>query len=85
MLRIYLGACHARICLACSQRYFYHAHFAWWFEIRGGCGISDKDTHIKAAGITSEVTLEKSNSEGAMVIFALQTPSLAVMAVCQTR
>lgn len=53
-------------------------------EIREGCGISDKDIYIKTAGITFHIILDKSNSDSAMIIFALQSPSLTIMAVSQT-
>lgn len=50
---------------------YLHAHFLCCSEIRGGCGVSHKDIHIYAVDITSDTILEKSNNEGATIIFTL--------------
>lgn len=55
--------------LELSAKDFCHVYFPRWFEISGGCGVLHKVIYINSAGIIFEVILEKSKSEGAMIVF----------------
>lgn len=58
--------------LELTAKDFCHVYFPRWFEIRGGCGVLHKVIYINSAGIIFEVILEKSNNEGAMIVYSAQ-------------